>query len=121
MSPGERPDPGTVVVRPRKTMIVAWVCAVAVFALFVVVAVLLRTADTGVRRAAGMPGPLTAAATGTGSCRLVTGPQQTGRGTALLRGHVTGQQSAEERGTGHSSSLPLFLASLAPLRFSFVG
>ena len=38
----------TVVVRPRKTMIVAWVCAVVVFALFVVVAVVLRTADTGV-------------------------------------------------------------------------
>ena len=38
----------TVVVRPRKTMIVAWVCAVVVFALFVVVAVVLRTAETGV-------------------------------------------------------------------------
>ena len=33
---------------PRKTMIVAWVGAVVVFALFVVVAVLLRTAETGV-------------------------------------------------------------------------
>ena len=41
-------DADTVVVRPRKTMIVAWVCAVVVFALFVVVAVVLRTADTGV-------------------------------------------------------------------------
>jgi hypothetical protein len=41
-------SPETVVLRPRKTMIVAWVCAVVVFALFVVVAVLLRTAETGV-------------------------------------------------------------------------
>ena len=48
MSPGTPTAPDTVVVRPRKTMIVAWIGAVAVFALFVVVAVLLRTADTGV-------------------------------------------------------------------------
>jgi len=49
MSFGSAPAPTTVVVvRPRKAMIVAWVGAVAVLALFVVVAVLLRTADTGV-------------------------------------------------------------------------
>jgi Bacterial PH domain len=49
MSPGEAAAPGAaVVVRPRKTMIVAVVAAVAVLTLFVVVAVLLRTADTGV-------------------------------------------------------------------------
>ena len=43
------PAPGTVVVvRPRKTMIVAWAGAAAVLALFAVVAVLLRTTDTGV-------------------------------------------------------------------------
>ena len=41
-------DADTVVMRPRKTMLVAWVCAVVVFVLFVVVAVVLRTADTGV-------------------------------------------------------------------------
>ena len=41
-------DADTVVVRPRKTMLDAWVCAVVVFVLFVVVAVVLRTADTGV-------------------------------------------------------------------------
>lgn len=49
MSPGEGARPGAaVVVRPRKTMIAAVVVAVAVLTLFVVVAVLLRTADTGV-------------------------------------------------------------------------
>jgi len=49
MSTGDVVAPGApVVVRPRKTMIVAVVAAVAVIALFVVVAVLLRTADTGV-------------------------------------------------------------------------
>lgn len=49
MNPGEAAPPGAVVVvRPRKTMIVAVVGAVAVLTLFVVVAVLLRTADTGV-------------------------------------------------------------------------
>jgi Bacterial PH domain len=41
-------DADTVVVRPRTTTLVAWVCAVVVFVLFVVVAVVLRTADTGV-------------------------------------------------------------------------
>jgi Bacterial PH domain len=49
MSSGSAPAPATVVVvRPRKAMIVALVGAAAVLALFVVVAVLLRTADTGV-------------------------------------------------------------------------
>jgi Bacterial PH domain len=37
-----------VVLRPRKTLIAAWVGAVAVLGLFVVIAALLRTADTGV-------------------------------------------------------------------------
>jgi len=37
-----------VIVRPRRTLVVAWVGAVAVLGLFVVLAVLLRTADTGV-------------------------------------------------------------------------
>ncbi|GAA3099119.1 hypothetical protein GCM10010464_73270 [Pseudonocardia yunnanensis] len=41
--PGE-----TVVVRPRKVMIAAWVGAVAVLVLFTVVAVLLRGSETGV-------------------------------------------------------------------------
>ena len=36
------------VLRPRKTLIAAWVGAVAVLGLFVVIAALLRTADTGV-------------------------------------------------------------------------
>ncbi len=48
MSAAGRPTTETVVVRARKTMIVAWVCAVAVLTLFVVVAVLLRTSYTGV-------------------------------------------------------------------------
>jgi Bacterial PH domain len=39
---------GAVVLRPRKTAIAALVVAVAVLVLFVVVALLLRTADTGV-------------------------------------------------------------------------
>jgi hypothetical protein len=38
----------TVVVRPRKVLIVAWVGAVAVVVLFTVVAVLLRGSETGV-------------------------------------------------------------------------
>lgn len=42
------PAPETVVVRPRRTAIVAVVCAAAVLAIFVVVAVLLRTVTTGV-------------------------------------------------------------------------
>ena len=37
-----------VVLRPRKTLIAAWVGAVAVLGLFVLIAALLRTADTGV-------------------------------------------------------------------------
>ena len=41
-------SPDAVVLRPRRTMIVAWVCAVVVLTLFVVVAVLLRPAETGV-------------------------------------------------------------------------
>lgn len=40
--------PAVLVVRPRRTMIVAWVGAVALVALFVGVAMVLRTADTGV-------------------------------------------------------------------------
>jgi hypothetical protein len=43
MGPGD-----VVVVRPRKVMIAAWVGAVAVVALFIVVAVLLRGNETGV-------------------------------------------------------------------------
>ncbi|OJY39208.1 MAG: hypothetical protein BGP03_02505 [Pseudonocardia sp. 73-21] len=38
-----------VVVRPRKVSIAAWVGATAVLVLFVVVAVVLRSSDTGVR------------------------------------------------------------------------
>ena len=38
-----------VVVRPRKVSIVAWAGAVAIVVLFVVVAVVLRNSDTGVR------------------------------------------------------------------------
>jgi Bacterial PH domain len=47
-------DPGApivreaVVLRPRRTAIVAWICAAALFALFVVIAVVLRASDTGV-------------------------------------------------------------------------
>jgi hypothetical protein len=55
---------------------------------------------TGLRAAAGTHGPLTAAVTGTGPSLHETGPQQNGTGTAPLRGHVTGQQSAAERATG---------------------
>jgi hypothetical protein len=40
--------PGVVVVRPRATLIVAWIGAVVVVGLFVVIATVLRTADTGV-------------------------------------------------------------------------
>lgn len=40
--------PDTVVVRPRRTMLVAWTGAVVLVTLFVVVALLLRNADTGV-------------------------------------------------------------------------
>jgi hypothetical protein len=36
------------VVRPVKVRVVAWICAVAVLALFVVVAAVLRSSDTGV-------------------------------------------------------------------------
>jgi hypothetical protein len=43
-----RPDAEPVVVRPRKTLIAAWIGAVVVLGLFVVIGVLLRTADTGV-------------------------------------------------------------------------
>jgi Bacterial PH domain len=42
------PAEKTVVVRPRKVMIAAWVGAVAVLVLFTVVAVLLRGSETGV-------------------------------------------------------------------------
>ena len=47
-SPETHGAPETVVLRPRKTMIVALIGAVAVFVLFVVVAVLLRSTGTGV-------------------------------------------------------------------------
>jgi Bacterial PH domain len=40
--------PDVVVVRPRRTLIAAWVGAVVVVALFAVIAALLRNADTGV-------------------------------------------------------------------------
>ncbi len=43
-----RRQPGVVVVRPRKTLIAAWIGAVAVVGLFAVLAALLRNADTGV-------------------------------------------------------------------------
>jgi hypothetical protein len=43
VAPGE-----TVVVRPFRTSVVAWVCAVAVVVLFTVTGVLLRNSDTGV-------------------------------------------------------------------------
>ena len=42
-------DHTRVVVRPRKVSVAAWVGAVAVLVLFVVVAVVLRSSDTGVR------------------------------------------------------------------------
>ncbi|GAA1323188.1 PH domain-containing protein [Pseudonocardia xinjiangensis] len=44
--PVDRPEP--LVLRPRKVLIAAWVGAVAVVVLFVVVGVLLRTTETGV-------------------------------------------------------------------------
>ena len=40
--------PGTVVVRPRKTLIAAWVGSVAVVGLFTALAVVLRNSPTGV-------------------------------------------------------------------------
>jgi hypothetical protein len=43
----QRP-PEEVVLRPRRTLIAAWVGAVAVLGLFVAIAVVLRTASTGV-------------------------------------------------------------------------
>ena len=49
LDPGGRPAAGPVLVlRPRKVLLAAWCGAVATVAVFVVVAVLLRTSDTGV-------------------------------------------------------------------------
>jgi hypothetical protein len=42
------PDHDVVVVRPRKVLIAAWVGAVVIVGLFVVIAAVLRTAQTGV-------------------------------------------------------------------------
>jgi uncharacterized integral membrane protein len=43
-----RQAPGTVVLRPRKMLVAAWIGAVAIMALFVVIAVLLTSVYTGV-------------------------------------------------------------------------
>jgi hypothetical protein len=49
LDPAGHPAEGPVlVIRPRRVFLVAWVCAVAIVAIFVVIAVLLRTSDTGV-------------------------------------------------------------------------
>ena len=49
LAPDGRPPRGPVlVVRPRRVSTAAWVCAVAVVAVFVAIAVVLRTTDTGV-------------------------------------------------------------------------
>jgi len=48
VAPGRAADlPAPLVLRPRKVLIAAWVGAVAVVVLFAVVAVLLRTTQTG--------------------------------------------------------------------------
>ena len=49
LDPDGRPADGPVLVlRPRRVLVAAWVCAVATVAVFTVVAALLRTSDTGV-------------------------------------------------------------------------
>lgn len=49
LDPDGRPADGPVLVlRPRRVVVAAWVCAVATVVVFAVVAALLRTSDTGV-------------------------------------------------------------------------
>jgi len=45
---GRAADGPVLVLRPRRVLVAAWVCAVATVAVFTVVAALLRTSDTGV-------------------------------------------------------------------------
>lgn len=47
-TPDKRPDPDVVVVRPRRVLICAWVGAVVTVVLFIGLAAVLRTVETGV-------------------------------------------------------------------------